>query len=70
MSLAPNSRANWVPNPRAVEDAADIQRWAILAGSFRTDAEEAELRALIRHLEARGHRLSPPCAQRRRETGA
>lgn len=59
--------SGWTPNPHAVEDAADVQRWAILAGSFRNDAEEAELRALIRHLEARGHTLSPPCAQRKRE---
>lgn len=61
--------SGWILNPRAAEDAADVQRWAILAGSFRSDAEEAELRALIRHLEARGHVLSPPCAQRKRDAG-
>jgi hypothetical protein len=69
MTWTPSPRATWIPNPHAVEDAADVQRWAILAGSFRNDAEEAELRALIRHLEARGHTLSPPCAQRKREAG-
>lgn len=59
--------SGWAPNPRAAEDAADVQRWALLAGSFRNDAEEAEMQALILRLEARGHVLSPPCAQRKRE---
>jgi len=57
----------WIPNPYAAEDADAIHRWAILAGSFRNDAEEAELRALICRLEARGHSLCQPGPQRKRE---
>jgi len=41
---------------------AERQRWAVLAGTKRrTDADEAELQALIRRLRACGHDPCEPC---------
>ncbi len=42
--------------------SAELQRWAILAGTKRrTDTDEAELQALMRRLQALGHHPSEPC---------
>ena len=57
-----------VPERISRASSADLQRWALLAGTRpRTEAEEAELQALIRKLTALGHPLSLPCAGTARE---
>ncbi len=52
--------------PTAAEDAPAVQRWAVLAGSARTDDEDAELKALVAYLTARGHVLSGACDRHRK----